>query len=90
MPCLLVILALCFPRVVLACIYLLNTPYLQSVFQTILWPVLGFLFMPYTTLAYAWGMHQGVGMSGLPLVVLIVAVLVDLGVVGGGAKARRR
>jgi hypothetical protein len=90
MPCLAILLAFFFPRVVLACLYVFNHPYLQQAFQTVLWPVLGFLFMPYTTLAYAWGWHQAGGnLSGFPLVVVIIAALADLGVIGGGARARR-
>jgi hypothetical protein len=88
MPCLLVALGLFFPRIVLAVLFLCTT-YLK-VFQTALWPVVGFILMPYTTLAYAWGMHAGAGtISGFPLVVVIIAVLVDLGVIGGSAKVRR-
>jgi hypothetical protein len=90
MPCLVVLLAFFFPRVVLA-VLALTTDYLGAAYQTVLWPVLGFFFLPYTTLAYAWAWHAGGGtITGLPLVVLIVALLVDLGVVGGGARARRR
>ena len=88
MPCLLVLLALFFPRIVLAALYLFTT-YL-NVFQSVVWPVLGFILLPYTTLAYAWAMHANAGtVRGFPLVVVIIAVLVDLGLIGGGAKARR-
>ncbi len=90
MPCLLALIAISFPRVVLVLVWLLST-YLQTAYQTVLWPVLGFFLMPYTTLAYAWAWHAGGGnINGLPLVVVIIAVLVDLGVHGGGARARRR
>lgn len=55
-----------------------------AVFQTILWPILGFLFMPYTTLAYMVGMvynhHQ---ITNGWLVLLIVAIIMDLGGHGG-------
>jgi hypothetical protein len=90
MPCFVVLLAFFFPRVVLA-VLAFATDYLGTAYQTVLWPVLGFFFLPYTTLAYAWAWHAGGGtLTGLPLVVLVIALLVDLGVVGGGARARRR
>jgi hypothetical protein len=89
MPCLAVLLALFFPRLILVVLWLF-TRYLD-VYQTVLWPLLGFLFMPYTTLAYAWALHAGGGtVSGPPLVVVILAVLLDLGVIGGGAQAQSR
>ena len=91
MPCLVALLAFFFPRVVLVLLWLFNTTYLNNAYQTVIWPVLGFFFLPYTTLAYAWAWHAGGGsISGFPLVVVIVAVLVDLGAVGGGARVRRR
>ena len=63
--------------------------YLGKAYQTVLWPLLGFIFMPYTTLAYAWAKNTHGSVEGFYLVVLIVAVLLDLGSVGGGAAARR-
>jgi hypothetical protein len=88
MPCLVVLLAFFFPRVVIA-VLALFTHYMSSAYHTLLWPLLGFFFLPYTTLAYAWAINSHGSVDGLHLVVVIIAVLVDLGVVGGGAKARR-
>lgn len=89
MPCLLAILAFFFPRVVIA-ILALFTGYMASAYQTLLWPLLGFFFLPYTTLAYAWAINTGGSVTGIYLVVVVIAVLVDIGVLGGGARARRR
>jgi len=66
----------------------LSTTYISQAFQTGVWPLLGFFFMPYTVLAYAAAMHNG-GVDGLWLVLVVVAALVDLGLVGGSAKKRR-
>jgi len=90
MPCLVVILALIVPRVTLALVWLFSN-YLGRAYQTVIWPLLGFLFMPLTTLAYAWAVNSAGGsVTGGYLVVVVVAVLVDLGIIGGGGKARRR
>lgn len=71
--------SLFFPRLVAAYLYLL-TNWFTGVFETRLWPVLGFLFMPYTMLWYSavvnwygsqWGFFQ--------ILILIVAVFADLG-----------
>ena len=50
MPCLFLIILLLFPRVVLAVMYLTST-YLQRAFHgEMLLPLLGFIFLPLTTL----------------------------------------
>ena len=90
MPCLVAILALFFPRIAIVLVWLFST-YLHTAYQTVLWPVLGFFFMPLTTLAYAFAWHTGGGsVHGLGLVVLIIAVLMDLGILGGSAGSRKK
>jgi len=67
------------------------TDWFNAAFNTVLWPILGFLFMPYTTLAYMAAMlrnHHSV--DGGWLVLVIVAVFVDWGGRGGSARRRRR
>lgn len=88
MPCLAVLFAFFFPRVVIALLALL-TDYMSSAYQTLLWPLLGFFFMPYTTLAYAWAINSHGSVQGIGLVVVVIAVLFDLGTLGGGGKATR-
>ncbi len=83
MPCLIVI-GLFMPRVVLAGIWLLSS-WFSAAYDTVIWPVLGFLFMPYTTLAYMGAMlNNNHVVNGLWLVLVVVAALVDLGFIGGG------
>lgn len=90
MPFILGCLALFFPRLVIALLAIFSD-YLGRAFAgEWWWPLLGFFFMPFTTLAYAFGVNYGGGVKGLYLVLVIVAVLLDLGVIGGGAEARRR
>lgn len=88
MPCLLVLLALFVPRLVIALLAIFTT-YLSTAYHTFIWPLLGFIFLPYTTLAYAWAMNSNGSVSGFYLVVVVIAVLVDLGSTGGGARVRR-
>lgn len=90
MPCcLLLLLAMIGPRFVIA-VLALFTNYLQAAYTGLLIPLLGFLFMPFTTLAYAWAINTTGQVSGLQLFVVIIAVLLDLGVIGGGADRGRR
>jgi hypothetical protein len=88
MPCLLVIVVLAFPRVALAVLWLFTT-YLQRAYHGLLIPLLGFLFLPITTLAYAWMVNNHQPVEGVNLIVLIIAVVIDLGGLGGGEYHRR-
>lgn len=91
MPCLLLLLALFLPRVTIFLIWLLGNGYFGRAYHTVLWPFLGFLFMPLTTLAYALAMNSNGGsVSGGYLVLVVVAVLMDLGIIGSGGASRRR
>ncbi|MFZ9691080.1 MAG: hypothetical protein ACO3EP_03490 [Phycisphaerales bacterium] len=88
MPCLIALAGLFFPRLVLAVLFLF-TGYLGAAYQTVLWPVLGFILMPFTTLAYAVAMNSMGGMSGGGVVLVVIGVLLDLGSSGGAATAKR-
>jgi hypothetical protein len=87
-PCLLGCLAIAAPRLVLVLVWL-GSDYL-SVYRTKIWPFLGFLFMPLTTLAYAFAMHFG-DMQWTPVGVaaVVTAVLVDVGLFKSSSRKRR-
>jgi hypothetical protein len=87
MPCLLILLTLAFPRVVLLVLFFF-TNYLQRAYANFLWPLLGFIFLPVTTIAYAWVVNAHAPLEGVYLVVVIVAVLIDLGLVGSHRMRR--
>ena len=90
MGCLLMSLtALLLPRVLMFFIWLL-TDWFPRAFETTVWPVLGFLFMPYTTLAYMAAILNAGSVTGGWLVLVIVAVLVDIGNWGGGGRTVHR
>jgi len=87
MPCILLILVLLFPRVALVVTFL-STTYLDTAFHNFLALILGFIFLPLTTLLYAWMVHTGLPAAGINLLWLMVVALVDLGAVGGGVRNR--
>lgn len=89
MPCLLGCVALIAPRVTIVLVVIFSD-YIGRAYETVLWPLLGFFFLPLTTLAYAWAINSRGTVAGLHLAVVVVAVLIDLGLVGGSARARRR
>lgn len=78
------------PRVVLLLVAIFSN-YLGRAFETVLWPVLGFFFMPTTTLAYAWARNSNNGsVDGFYLAVVVLAVLIDLGLIGGGGAGAKK
>jgi uncharacterized oligopeptide transporter (OPT) family protein len=79
---------LAFPRVALALLFLF-THYLDRAFHSVLLLILGFLFLPFTTLVYAWMVNSGLPIAGINLLWLLLAVLADLGTVGHGYSRRR-
>ncbi|MES1258770.1 MAG: hypothetical protein ABUS51_10075 [Acidobacteriota bacterium] len=88
MPCLLVVLIVAFPRIVLACMWFF-TNMLGRAYHGLLIPLLGFFFLPITTIVYAWMVNAHQPIEGLNLVILIVAVLCDAGSHGGGRSYYR-
>jgi hypothetical protein len=89
MPCLLTLVILAFPRVVLVLLWLFSN-YLDRAYHGLLIPLLGFIFLPITTIAYAWMLNSHLPLQGVNLVILIVAVLLDVGSHSGGARYYRR
>jgi hypothetical protein len=89
MPCLILILFAAFPRIALVLLFFFSN-YLQRAYHGLLLPLLGFIFLPLTTLVYAWLVNSGLPIAGINLVILIIAVIIDLGGWGGGEYHRRR
>jgi len=92
MPFMLGCLGLAFPRFVLVLVWLFGGGYIGRAFDTVLWPILGFFFLPLTTLAFVYGMNSlgGPGqMTPLGWVLVGLAAVSDLGLLGNGERGRR-
>ena len=89
MPVVVGCLALLTPRFAIVLVVLFSD-YIGRAFESMIWPFLGFLFMPLTTLAYAWAINSRGSVEGLQLAVVVIAVLMDLGLIGGSAASRKR
>jgi hypothetical protein len=89
MPCLLVLLALVAPRVVAVVLWLFTT-FLEPAFAgRALLLVAGIVFLPFTTLAYAWIVRSGSGFENAgSLVLIVLAVLADLSSLAGSRRRR--
>ncbi len=88
MPCVIVLLLLGLPRVALLVTWLFSDYIYRAFGAPILMPLLGFLFAPLTTLAWAWAKNTFGAVEGLGLAAVIVAALLDFGLIG--ASRRRR
>jgi hypothetical protein len=89
MPCLLTLVILMFPRIILVLMWLFSN-YLDRAYHGLVIPLLGFIFLPITTIAYAWMVNSGLPIAGVNLIILIIAVLLDAGSHGSGAGYYRR
>ena len=89
MPVLVGCLALSAPRFAILLVVFFSD-YIGRAYQTAIWPFLGFLFMPLTTLAYAWAINSRGSVAGVQLVAVVIAVLIDLGIIGRSASHKSR
>jgi hypothetical protein len=85
--CLLIFALLFSPRLVMVIWWLLDMARWSATFDNIILPIIGFVVAPWTTLMYVLVAPGGV--AGIDLLLLGIAVIVDLGSLGGGAARRR-
>lgn len=83
MPCLLAVLALLTPRIVIVLLWFFTT-WFAGIFSSLLWPVLGFIFLPTTLLWYTAVQHWFGGQWTMwPVIGLVVALLIDISPASG-------
>jgi hypothetical protein len=89
MPCLILVLAAAFPRIAIALLFFFSN-FFDKVYSSLIVLVLGFLFLPLTTIVYAWIVNGGHAINGIYLIAIVISVVFDLGHVGHGEYRRRR
>jgi hypothetical protein len=83
MPCLFAVIALMAPRIAVALLWFL-THWFDGLFPTLLWPILGFIFLPTTLLWYTAVIRWFGGQwTFWPIVGIVVALLIDVSPAGG-------
>jgi len=83
MPCFFAVLALVTPRLVVALLFFFSR-WFVGMFDSILWPILGFIFLPTTLLWYTAVQHWFNGQWTLwPVVGLVLALMIDISPAGG-------
>jgi hypothetical protein len=89
MPCLLALLAVAFPRIAIILLWLFTT-FFNGIYHGIIIPILGFIFLPLTLIVYTYVLRIYGGHIGTTqLVFIFIAVIIDLGLIGGGTFGRR-
>jgi hypothetical protein len=78
-----VLLALITPRLVVAILWFFTT-WFSGMFVDLLWPLMGFIFLPTTLLWYSAVQNLYGGVWGTwPVVGLVIALLIDISPAGG-------
>ena len=83
MPCLFALIALVTPRLLIALLWFFSG-WFQGMFNSLLWPILGFIFLPTTLLWYS-AVQRGFGGEWTlwPIVGIVVALAIDVSPAGG-------
>jgi len=86
MPLIVALFALLVPRIAILALWFI-TNWFVGVFNTVLWPILGLIFLPTTLLWYS-VVHNWFGgqWDGIPIAGLVVALVIDI----SPARPRRR
>lgn len=79
-----------FARIGLLVVWL-QTPLVKNAFQDAwIWPLLGIIFLPITTLSYVVVYALANGVNGWAWLWVVLGLLFDLGMHGSGAASNRR
>jgi len=80
--CMITLLGVIVPRLAILAGWLNDPVAWGSAFNSQIWPILGFLFLPWTTFFFV--LFQSGGYDAIEMIFLICAILGDIGTWGGG------
>ncbi len=83
MGCLLALMSAFAPRFVFLIIWIARPAYVDAVFDTFIFPLLGIIFLPFTTLMYVFLAAPPFDLTGWDWLWIAIAVLLDLSHYGG-------
>ena len=87
MGCFVVLFALISPRLAIVFVWLFSNV-MERAYDDWWVPVLGFFFLPWTTLAWAFTWDSGRAVEGLDWFIVGLAFIIDIGSFVGGRRAR--
>ena len=88
MGCLLALGAAFAPRIVFLILWIARPAYIDAVFDTFILPLLGLIFLPFTTLMWVLLDAPPIGVHGWDWLWIVVAVILDLGHYGSSYSQR--
>ena len=89
MCCFFTTLLLLGPRAAILIWWLINPFRFSAAFSSVIWPILGIIFLPWTTLMYLIVWSPATGIVGLDWLWLGIAVVTDIGSYAGGGYGNR-
>ena len=91
MCCFITALMLFGPRLAILVLWIYTPLYIDTLFQSWVWPILGWIFLPWTTLMYMTVADPGGGgIIGFDWIILGIGVFADMFTYFGGYKERER
>ena len=87
MGCFVVLFALISPRLAIVFVWLFSNV-MERAYDDWWVPVLGFFFLPWTTLAWAFTWDSGRAVEGFDWFIVGLAFLIDIASLAGGRRAR--
>jgi len=90
MGCLLALMAGLFPRFVLFVFWIARPDRMDAIFTSFVWPLLGLVFLPFTTLMYVLLWQPGLGVTGWDWFWVGIAAVLDIGHWGASASQRNQ
>jgi hypothetical protein len=87
--CLLALMSAFAPRLVFLIVWIARPAYVDAVFDTFIFPLLGVIFLPFTTLIWVLLDAPPVGVAGADWLWIVLAVLLDLTHYGSAYTQRR-
>lgn len=77
-----------FPRIALLLVWILSSRVTVAFHHVFIWPFLGLLFLPFTTLIYVFAYQPGVGVTGIGWFFVVLGFLLDLSSYSSGGYGR--
>jgi hypothetical protein len=87
--CLFAMGAAAFPRLALLFVWIFTDWVNRAFHNTFIWPLLGIIFLPFTTLFYVFAYIPGLGLTGWGWLFVIIGFLIDISSYGGSAYTNR-
>ena len=87
--CLFAMGAAAFPRLALLFVWIFTNLVNRAFHNTFIWPLLGIIFLPFTTLFYVFAYNPALGLTGWGWLFVIIGFVIDISSYGSSAYTNR-